>query len=115
VGFFDILKGAGAPRRYQMANRQVDTETVRRSPSWLSSSKKEKAFFDGVIMFVGRGSSPIAFAMRGFMSPQSTEVLFSFAANLESQGASFTEQQMASAKFIEQSWVELSSEDRDHF
>ena len=115
MGFFDILRGAGAPKRYQMANRQVDTETVRRRPSWLSNSNKEKDFFDGVIMFVRRGSSPIAFAMHGFMSPQSAEVLFSFAANLESQGASFTEQQMASAKFIEEAWARMLSEDQDHF
>jgi hypothetical protein len=115
VGLFDILRGAEAPKRYQMAIRQIDTETVRRRPSWLSNSKKEKDFFDGVIMFIRRGSIPIAYAMHGFMSPQSAEVLFSFAANLELQGASFTEQQMASAKFIEEAWAGMSSEDKDHF
>jgi TPR repeat protein len=100
---------------YQMALRQIDTETVRHRPSWLSNSGKEEEFFNVVMMLVCRGSVPVAYAMHGFMSPQSAEVLFSFAANMELQGASFTEQKVATAKFIEQMWAEMVSQDKDEF
>src|SRR4051812_7869135 len=102
-------------KQYQISMRQIDTETVRHRPSWLSKSSKEKEFFNGVMGFVGRSSVPVAYAMHGFMSPQSAEVMFSFAASMESQGASFIEQQVATAKFIEQMWAEMSSQDKDDF
>lgn len=100
---------------YQTALRQIDTETNRRRPSWLNNSRKEKEFFDGVMTLVGRGSTPIAYAAHGFMSPQSSEIMFSFAASMESQGASFAEQQATTAKFIDQMWTEMLSHDQENF
>ena len=100
---------------YQMAIRQIDTETVRNRPAWLGNDSKEKEFFNGVVRLTSRVSVPAAYVVRGFISPGSAEVMFSFAASMESKGASFTEQQMATAKFIEEAWGEMSSDDKGTF
>jgi len=119
VAFVIFNLGKGKARKhfgdYQMAVRQTDTETVRNRPSWLGNDTKEEEFFNCVVRLASRGSVPAAYVRHGFMSPQSAEVMFSFAANMESQGASFTEQQMATAKFIGEAWDEMSSEDKATF
>lgn len=100
---------------YQTALRHIYTQTTSRRPSWLSDPQKEKEFFDGVTSHFPMGSTPLNFAVRGFMAPQSAEVMFSFAASTESQGASFSEQQTATVRFINQMWSEMMTHDKEDF
>lgn len=100
---------------YQTAVRQIDTETTHRRPSWLSNPHKEKEFFDSVMALISQGSTPTIYAAHGFMSPQSATIMFSFAASMELQGGSFVEQQAATARFINQMWVEMLPHDKEDF
>lgn len=103
---------------YQVALRHIDTESIHHRPSWLSNSNKEREFFDKIIALINKGStSPTMsiYAAHGFMSPQSSTILFSFAASMESQGATFDEQQVATVRFIKQMWDEMLPHDQEDF
>ncbi|QGM48264.1 hypothetical protein [Methylocystis heyeri] len=100
---------------FKVALRQSEIDVWGKRPSWIGNNRKEKEFFDGVMTFSSRLSVPAAYIMHGFMSPQSSDVMFGFAANMESKGASFTQQQMATATFIEGAWDDMSSDDKTTF
>jgi hypothetical protein len=114
---FGKSKSRSPAEMYQTALRRVDTETTHSRPSWLRNSRKEKEkeFFDGVMALIRQGSAPTIYAAHGFMSPQSSGIMFSFAASMELQGASFAEQQAATAGFINQMWAEMLPHDKEDF
>ena len=112
---FSKSKPRDLEKVYQTALRRIDTEATSQRPSWLRDSRKEREFFEGVTSQFPMGSTPLNYALRGFMSPQSAEVMFSFAASMESQGASFSEQQTATVRFINQMWSDMMPHDKEYF
>ena len=81
----------------------------------MTTRNKEEEFFNGVAKLVSRTPVPFLYVAHGFMSPDCASILFGLAANMEAQGASFPEQQLATAKFIEEMWNDLSAPDKAAF
>jgi hypothetical protein len=70
------------------------------TPSWMGNKDKEDIFLDGVIkLMVRNGVSPhIIKAMASVKSNDFSILMYSISAQMEKNGASFTEQQMAAAE-----------------
>ncbi|MDR5733314.1 hypothetical protein QCE47_13285 [Caballeronia sp. LZ025] len=121
VIIFFMLKGKAQVHSadYRQSASQIDREVAQgkplNQPSWLKNDDKERLFTNGVLMLIRRTSVPLAFAVRGFMSPESSAVLFALVAKMEAQGASFAGQQTAAARYIEESWNDLLSSDQEDF
>ena len=111
------LKGKSRAQfgKQQAATRAVvrgtTTTGARERPTWLDTSDEE-VFFSGVSKLAVRYSVPFAYVAHGFASPDSSAVLFKLAAEMEARGASFTQQQLAAADFIRESWTELDQSDK---
>lgn len=56
---------------------------------------------------------PVTWVMRVFMDGILRDTMFSFVAQMERGGSSFTEQQLAAYKFISETWDKLSTDQKN--
>ncbi|GGC16997.1 hypothetical protein GCM10007205_27460 [Oxalicibacterium flavum] len=118
---YSILKGKSRKNHidYLRAVRDLDASIAQGQknsvPSWLKNDDKERQFTNAVLALIRKTTVPLTYAVRGFMSPDASAVLFGLAANMETQGATFIEQQIAAVRYIEENWNQLSLNDQDSF
>ena len=81
-------------------------------PSWHGDQTKLEIFSDGVARLAQRDGIPIPFTRLALSNSKSNGPIFAFAAKLEYQGSSFTEQQLGTSRFLLTTWNELDASEK---
>jgi len=113
------MNAAGkAKARMHYANErgaERDTQSgLIRKPTWIDTPK-EKIFFEQVVDIAQKKGVSRTFVMKGFMSPDAAEALFSHVAHMEARGSSFTEQVIAGGDYVSDAWGQLPGHAQEGF
>lgn len=118
VGFIYMSAAGKAKARMHYANERGAIrdfqQGVTRKPSWIDTPK-EKIFFEQVVDISQKNGVSKNFVMKGFMSPDAAEALFSHVAHMEARGSSFTEQVISGADYVSEAWQQLPSDVQRNF
>lgn len=101
--------GKAQARMHYANERGAERDTqqgIVRKPSWMDTPK-EKVFFEQVVDIAKSKGISKTYVMKGFMSPDAAEALFSHVAHMEARGSSFTAQVISGADFVAGAWAEL--------
>ena len=85
-----------------------------RKPTWIDTPR-EKLFFEQVVDVTHKKGVSKTFVMKGFMSPDAAQALFSHVAHMEARGSSFTEQVISGADYVSDAWHQLPEDVRRGF
>ena len=80
------------------------------APTWSVDRQKADIFLESVIKGAIASDIPEGFIFGLFEDNEFIRLLMIYVANLESEGSSFFEQQLASVDFVETAWNKVGSE-----
>ena len=82
-------------------------------PSWFMTQDKMEMFEIATTQLSRTRGIPVTWVMRVFLDGALRDTMFSFVAQMEREGSSFTEQQLAAYKFISETWAKLSTDQKN--
>ena len=97
------------------AIRAVNGGTAQKMPTWSSRETETMVFFNGVQKLAERNGVPEQYIYVVYGEREPARKLLLAAGEMESEGRSFTQQQVGVTELLSLMWNRLPSEDKQNF